>query len=199
MRSLPHKWSQLPIRREQPGQETIQVRLVDSRLVWPKLIHQFHRKTENLMRQLKRMESTLDTLMHSISHPGLTSIPTGTVTRSPTPSSPSVAASNNARTLLGSPSASTPDLASSTTSSLQKPREKPRSSSPRLHMLPDNTLNPLGLLAEASLQNRREKGASSGLGGMLPGNINEDDGAGKVEGRPVGVASDAYFKPGVSI
>ncbi|KAB5595391.1 Fungal Zn(2)-cys(6) binuclear cluster domain containing protein [Ceratobasidium theobromae] len=154
------------------------------------------KKQENLMRQLKRMESTLDTLMHSISHPGLNSIPTGTVTRSPTPSSPSVSASNNARNLLGSPSASTPDIGSTSTSSFQKSRDKPRPSSPRLHMLPDNTLNPLGLLAEASLQNRRDKGASSGIGGMLPSNINEDDGSGKVDGRPVGVASDAYFKPG---
>ncbi|KAG8699118.1 hypothetical protein FRC08_005498 [Ceratobasidium sp. 394] len=153
------------------------------------------KKQENLLRQLKRMESTLDTLMHSISHPGLTSIPTGTVSRSPTPSSPSVTASNNARTLLGSPSASTPDLGSAGGSSLVRSREKPRSSSPRLHMLPDNTLNPLGLLAEASLQNRREKGTGSGLGGMLPTNL-DDDGSGKVEGRPVGVASDAYFKPG---
>ncbi|KAG8728740.1 hypothetical protein FRC11_010306, partial [Ceratobasidium sp. 423] len=151
------------------------------------------KKQENLMRQLKRMESTLDTLMHSISHPGLNSLPTGTVTRSPTPSSPSVQA------LMGSPSASTPDMTNTSASSLQKPREKPRSSSPRLHMLPDNTLNPLGLLAEASLANRRDKGTSSGIGGMLPGNINEDDGSGKVDGRPVGVASDAYFKPVCSI
>ncbi|KAJ1308658.1 hypothetical protein OPQ81_004352 [Rhizoctonia solani] len=148
-----------------------------------------NKKQENLMRQLKRMESTLDTLMQSISHPGLNSLPAGTVTRSPTPSSPSVQA------LMGSPSVSTPDMTNTSTSSLQRPREKPRSSSPRLHMLPDNTLNPLGLLAEASLANRRDKG-SSGIGGMLPGNINEDDGSGKVEGRPVGVASDAYFKPG---
>ncbi|KEP52395.1 fungal Zn(2)-cys(6) binuclear cluster domain protein [Rhizoctonia solani 123E] len=148
------------------------------------------KKQENLMRQLKRMESTLDTLMHSISHPGLNSLPTGTVTRSPTPSSPSVQA------LMGSPSVSTPDMTNTSTSSLQKPRENPRSNSPRLHMLPDNTLNPLGLLAEASLANRRDKGTSSGIGGMLPGNINEDDGSGKVDGRPVGVASDAYFKPG---
>ncbi|CAE6455399.1 unnamed protein product [Rhizoctonia solani] len=147
------------------------------------------KKQENLMRQLKRMESTLDTLMHSISHPGINSLPTGTVTRSPTPSSPSVQA------LMGSPSISTPDMTNTSAASLQKPRENPRSSSPRLHMLPDNTLNPLGLLAEASLANRRDKG-SVGIGGMLPGNINEDDGSGKVDGRPVGVASDAYFKPG---
>ncbi|KAH7343792.1 fungal-specific transcription factor domain-containing protein [Rhizoctonia solani] len=147
------------------------------------------KKQENLMRQLKRMESTLDTLMHSISHPGINSLPTGTVTRSPTPSSPSVQA------LMGSPSVSTPDMTNTSATSLQKPRENPRSSSPRLHMLPDNTLNPLGLLAEASLANRRDKG-SVGIGGMLPGNINEDDGSGKVDGRPVGVASDAYFKPG---
>ncbi|QRV72781.1 Fungal specific transcription factor domain [Ceratobasidium sp. AG-Ba] len=129
------------------------------------------KKQENLLRQLKRMESTLDTLMHSISHPGLTSIPAGTVSRSPTPSSPSVTV--NARTLLGSPSVSTPDMGSTSGSSV-RPQQKPRSSSPRLHMLPDNTLNPLGLLAEASLQNRREKGPSTGLG-----------------------ASDAYFKPGM--
>jgi hypothetical protein len=137
--------------------------------------------------------------MNSIAHPGLTSIGSGMVSRSPTPSSPSVNASVNARTLLGSPSASTPDLVSSGGSSLARPREMPRSSSPRLHMLPDNTLNPLGLLAEASLQNRREKGPNSGLGGMLPTNLDEDDGSGKVEGRPVGVASDAYFKPGMCL
>ncbi|CAE6472490.1 unnamed protein product, partial [Rhizoctonia solani] len=116
------------------------------------------RKQENLMRQLKRMESTLDTLMHSISHPGLNSLPTGTVTRSPTPSSPSVQA------LMGSPSASTPDMTNTSASSLHKSRENQRSNSPRLHMLPDNTLNPLGLLAEASLANRRDKGGSSGIG-----------------------------------
>lgn len=33
------------------------------------------------------------------------------------------------------------------------PQRKHRASSPRLHSLPDNTLNPLGLLAEASLHN----------------------------------------------
>lgn len=58
--------------------------------------------------------------------------------------------------------------------------------SPKLHSLPDNSLNPLGLLAEASLANRRAHAASSGrkTSGMA---------------RPpaaMGVASDTYFKPG---
>lgn len=45
----------------------------------------------------------------------------------------------------------------------EPPRSRPSRGSPRLHSLPDNTLNPLGLLAEASLHNtqRARKHAAS--------------------------------------
>lgn len=57
--------------------------------------------------------------------------------------------------------------------------------SPKLHSLPDNTLNPLGLLAEASLANRRAQAAS-----RAESRATDDS-------QPrLGVASDLYFKPG---
>ncbi|TRM59205.1 fungal-specific transcription factor domain-containing protein [Schizophyllum amplum] len=52
--------------------------------------------------------------------------------------------------------------------------------SPKLHSLPDNSLNPLGLLAEASLANRRAQQ-----------NVPSMSASGQV-----GVASANYFKPG---
>ncbi|GAC99867.1 hypothetical protein PHSY_007470 [Pseudozyma hubeiensis SY62] len=88
--------------------------------------------------------------------------------------------------------------------------------SPRLHSLPDNTLNPLGLLAEASLHNthRARKLARSNASnssrdkdGQTPDKAvksegGDDDspaaGAG-AEGKskiPLGVASQNYFRPG---
>ena len=59
--------------------------------------------------------------------------------------------------------------------------------SPKLHSLPDNTLNPLGLLAEASLANRRAQAASRA----------ESRSTSAADNQPkLGVASDVYFKPG---
>lgn len=59
--------------------------------------------------------------------------------------------------------------------------------SPKLHSLPDNALNPLGLLAEASLANRRTQGHPSGMTAR----------GSEANGTPMlGVASDNYFKPG---
>ncbi|KAF6763809.1 fungal-specific transcription factor domain-containing protein [Ephemerocybe angulata] len=55
--------------------------------------------------------------------------------------------------------------------------------SPKLHSLPDNALNPLGLLAEASLANRRSQASKP--------QRNTSTGDPKL-----GVASDNYFKPG---
>lgn len=51
----------------------------------------------------------------------------------------------------------------------------PRAHSPRLHSLPDNSLNPLGLLAEASLHNHR-RGEARGAAGMMVRNLLNDDG-----------------------
>jgi hypothetical protein len=58
-----------------------------------------------------------------------------------------------------------------------------------LHSLPDNSLNPLGLLAEASLANRRAQ--SSGFYTNQSVDLPPADGE-----KKLGVASDLYFKPG---
>lgn len=63
----------------------------------------------------------------------------------------------------------------------------PSTSSPKLHSLPDNSLNPLGLLAEASLANRKAHGVSSSFIAR-PAELGPD--------HRVGVASDNYFRPG---
>jgi len=91
--------------------------------------------------------------------------------------------------------------------------------SPRLHSLPDNTLNPLGLLAEASLQNRKraarngtaEPGEASlpsiesGLNGadllknrlMGKGGIKrEASEETPLDTRKLGLVDASYFKPG---
>lgn len=67
-----------------------------------------------------------------------------------------------------------------------------RSGSPRLHSLPDNELNPLGLLAEASLANRRAQNRS--LPQVHPSVVDLSDGKQKL-----GVANDVYFKPGMLV
>lgn len=53
-----------------------------------------------------------------------------------------------------------------------------------MHSLPDNALNPLGLLAEASLANRRAQANAKASSSK------------DVSNDKVGVASDVYFKPG---
>ncbi|EST08977.1 hypothetical protein PSEUBRA_001305 [Kalmanozyma brasiliensis GHG001] len=108
----------------------------------------------------------------------------------------------------------------------EAPRHKSSRGSPRLHSLPDNTLNPLGLLAEASLHNThrarklaRSAGSSSGrdkdsqrsgsTGGQSPDKTVKSEGGedatpagegGAADGSsrqiPLGVASQNYFRPG---
>lgn len=79
-------------------------------------------------------------------------------------------------------------------------KQEPSSSvplSPRLHSLPDNSLNPLGLLAEASLQNshRKKLASTDGRGGREKGKGNGQGGPSQAEDG-VGVGSEHYFKPG---
>ncbi|PAV23778.1 hypothetical protein PNOK_0084600 [Pyrrhoderma noxium] len=116
------------------------------------------RKHEQLTRSLRKMEKTLDTVLRSIGNPGISSIASGMVNSLPPPQIPQVVQSLQTHRL----------------------------SSPRLHSLPDNELNPLGLLAEASLANRRFHNRSL--------SITEETSADA--GQKVGVASDMYFKPG---
>ncbi|CAG7849352.1 SubName: Full=Uncharacterized protein {ECO:0000313/EMBL:CCA78067.1} [Serendipita indica DSM 11827] len=155
------------------------------------------RKHEQLTKSLRKMERTLDTVLRSISNPALTSLAGGMVSQSPSPppdggsSAPDVAAS--------------PDRPDFHQDGGMQPIPNPATygaavapvgGSPRLHSLPDNVLNPLGLLAEASSSLRRGK----------PGSANSPASAGPQKGQmsasaldnpKVGVANlGVYFKPG---
>lgn len=136
------------------------------------------RKHEQLTRSLRKMERTLDTVLRTINNPGLTSLASGMVSRSPSPSRQAA----GAQALLESPSPPQQSLRSPSTHV---------EGSPRLHSLPDNALNPLGLLAEASLSNRRTNSSHSAARSPSSApkqNVNEE--------QNVGVASEAYFQPG---
>lgn len=119
------------------------------------------------------MERTLDTVLKSIGNPALAS---GLLSRSPSPTPQT--ASTQALIATSSPSAS----------SFTHTLNHIPPSSPKLHSLPDNSLNPLGLLAEASLANRRAQGPHFNDTLPKPG---EDTGP-----PTLGVLSRNYFKPG---
>ncbi|KAM6500251.1 Fungal specific transcription factor domain containing protein [Amanita muscaria] len=129
------------------------------------------RKHELLTRSLRKMEKTLDTVLRSIGNPGIAS---GMVSRSPSPTTQNA----NAQAMLG-PSPSPPPASYA----------QEQIASPKLHSLPDNSLNPLGLLAEASLANRRAQGVYANAGLMAHSTDPN-------EKPKVGVASANYFKPG---
>ncbi|KAH7914020.1 fungal-specific transcription factor domain-containing protein [Hygrophoropsis aurantiaca] len=131
------------------------------------------KKHELLTRSLKKMERTLDTVLRSIGNP---SIASGMVSRSPSPSGQTA----QTQALLDSPSPPPQPGFQAQSSALV-------SGSPKLHALPDNALNPLGLLAEASLANRRAQGTSSAFSAR-PSDPDPD--------RRLGIASDNYFRPG---
>ncbi|KAJ6622873.1 fungal-specific transcription factor domain-containing protein [Mycena sp. CBHHK59/15] len=130
------------------------------------------KKHELLTRSLRKMERTLDTVLRSIGNPSLAS---GMISRSP---SPSPQASTTHALLAASPSPPPPSAG---------PFNRNRPGSPKLHSLPDNSLNPLGLLAEASLANRRAQ--ASYPSGLVARSSQPGE-------NKVGVASDNYFKPG---
>ncbi|KAF7440277.1 hypothetical protein PC9H_000621 [Pleurotus ostreatus] len=129
------------------------------------------KKHELLTRSLRKMEKTLDTVLRSIGNPTIAS---GMISRSPSPSAQTV----TTQALLGS----TPSPPASPFPHGQRP------GSPKLHSLPDNALNPLGLLAEASLANRRATVSNSAALAARP---SSKDGP-----QSLGVASANYFRPG---
>ncbi|KAJ6531154.1 fungal-specific transcription factor domain-containing protein [Mycena capillaripes] len=132
------------------------------------------KKHELLTRSLRKMERTLDTVLRSIGNPSLAS---GMISRSP---SPSLQSNPTSALLAHSPSPPPPSAPS-----FHHHRARP--GSPKLHSLPDNSLNPLGLLAEASLANRRAHAPNPS--GLVARSTQPGE-------NKVGVASDNYFKPG---
>ncbi|KAL1691371.1 fungal-specific transcription factor domain-containing protein [Schizophyllum commune] len=148
------------------------------------------KKHEILTRSLRKMERTLDTVLRSIGNPSLAS---GMISRSPSPTQTATT-----QALIGDhndPHNSDQEhhhMNHHDTDGqyhqlhhnghhMHTPSDHYATpSSPKLHSLPDNSLNPLGLLAEASLANRRAQQNVPPMGS-----------AGQV-----GVASANYFKPG---
>lgn len=135
------------------------------------------RKHEMLTKSIRKMEQTLDTVLKSIGNPSMNS--SGMVSRSPSLTPSGQAAQTQA--LLASPSPPPQSLFP------PQSAKEPPTASPKLHSLPDNALNPLGLLAEASLANRKAHGVSS----SFTARPTEPD-----PNRRLGVASDNYFRPG---
>jgi hypothetical protein len=156
------------------------------------------RKHEQLTKSLRKMERTLDTVLRSISNPALTSLAGGMVSQSP---SPPPDGESSAQEPAGTPDR--PDFQNAITETMIPHIPKtatygaavaPVPGSPRLHSLPDNVLNPLGLLAEASSSLRRGKQFS----GKSPDGTNLNGQQGGSQDNPkVGVANlGVYFKPG---
>lgn len=149
------------------------------------------------------MEHTLNTVLRAIGNPALAEDlaaqvrAAGVPSRSPSPASyANIKNSESVTPMLphltgstGAPSR-TPSSAQSQHPHAGQRLPTPPPASPKLHSLPDNTLNPLGLLAEASLANRRAQATGSPIEAVLPASVGGDP------NQKVGVASDMYFKPG---
>ncbi|KAK4050348.1 hypothetical protein OIO90_005141 [Microbotryomycetes sp. JL221] len=237
-----------------------------------------NRKTDMMAKSLKRLESTLETVLKSISNPGAlassagllsdpnlrplvqgavnaanesaaaagggqaasvdgsaTESPVGTVQigssagptltipggeESPLPLHSSVLPSlrDGARYEIGGGAIASPDAVASNSSgpkpasnaggappsnagksvewsSNTRHERSRRDESPRLHSLPDNTLNPLGLLAEASLQNTRKRAVTLNdvletASGLYPQDERE------LKRSRLGMGNPSYFQPG---
>ncbi|EPS94764.1 hypothetical protein FOMPIDRAFT_1038716 [Fomitopsis schrenkii] len=140
------------------------------------------KKHEILTRSLRKMERTLDTIFRSLGAP-----PSDGPSRSPSPAGQPPPSGETHPLLASPPQSPRPENANVHHHRQHSDQPPP---SPKLPSLPDDNLNPLGLLAEASLANRRaQAGAKSDLAStaML---------AQKYEPNRMGVASDLYFKPG---
>jgi len=130
------------------------------------------RKHEALTKSLRKMERTLDTVLRTMANPGLTSLASGMVSASPSPPpDDDIKTTHDLVTeLTSAPPPPAYHLAASTVAVARQPGQSTYGggavpnhpgTSPKLHSLPDNALNPLGLLAEASLANRRAQQAAA--------------------------------------
>lgn len=132
---------------------------------------------------MRKIEKTLDTVLRSLGNPNTAS---GMLSRS---QSPVGFGDGRGAAITPQQIVATRELMDSDTESpAQTPQEPAAQNSPKLHSLPNDTLNPLGLLAETSLATR--KATAEHHGHLYPRPF-DDTGTAKV-----GVASEVYFKPG---
>lgn len=143
------------------------------------------RKHEVLARSMRKIERTLDTVLRSLGNPSTVS---AMLSRSPSP----VGHSARDAAIASQQIIATRELMDSDNDSPPHSPQEPaaQGGSPKLHSLPNDTLNPLGLLAETSLATRKSNAEHHGT--LYPRPFDET-GAAKV-----GVASEVYFKPGQS-
>lgn len=147
------------------------------------------------------MERTLDTVLRSMSNPTLTGLAVGMVSQSP---SPAPDGESSIQDVGGSPEQTEIHATLSEGLIAQVPNTAtygaavaPAPGSPRLHSLPDNVLNPLGLLAEASSSIRRNKAASGQSPASATGSSKNPMSLASLDNPKVGVANiGVYFKPG---
>jgi len=133
---------------------------------------------------MRKIERTLDTVLRSLGNPSTVS---AMLSRSPSP----VGLSDNRDAVITPQQimATRELIDSDNESSPQSPQEPAaQQGSPKLHSLPSDALNPLGLLAETSLATRKTNAEHHGT--LYPRAF-DDTGTAKV-----GVASEVYFKPG---
>lgn len=160
----------------------------------------FNRKHEQLTKSLRKMERTLDTVLRSISNPALSSLAAGMVSQSSSPGPDGESSVQDAVEATDGPEIQ-PNLSEGLVSQLPDAATygaavAPAAGSPRLHSLPDNVLNPLGLLAEASSSIRRTKPAAGHSPGSTSGSKNPMS-ISTLDNPKVGVANlGVYFKPG---
>jgi hypothetical protein len=162
-----------------------------------------HRKHEQLTKSLRKMERTLDTVLRSISNPNLAGLAGGMVSHSPSPGPDGESSIHDA---IGTPDHRHQDFQNAMTeaSISHMPNTAtygaavaPAPGSPRLHSLPDNVLNPLGLLAEASSSLRRSKQALGQSPSSAGGSGKNPMSLASLDNPKVGVANlGVYFKPG---
>jgi hypothetical protein len=134
------------------------------------------------------MERTLDTVLRTMANPGLTSLASGMVSASPSPPPEDDIKPTALDLVTELTSAPPPPAYHVAAPTVAVPRQPGQSTygggaapnhpgtSPKLHSLPDNALNPLGLLAEASLANRRAQQAAAAAtpaSGPSPENVSE--------------------------
>ena len=144
---------------------------------------------------MRKIERTLDTVLRSLGNPSTVS---AMLSRSPSP------AGHDNRDGMITPHqiVATRELMDSDNESPPQSPQEPaaQGGSPKLHSLPNDTLNPLGLLAETSLATRKTNAKHHGT--LYPRPFDTpggDDPAGDDPGTAkVGVASEVYFKPGQS-
>ncbi|KAM0746858.1 hypothetical protein T439DRAFT_110689 [Meredithblackwellia eburnea MCA 4105] len=143
---------------------------------------------------LQKLEATFDSAFGALTQPDIVASHAGAISNliiPPTPASGGPPPGSDASPIISTSLAAGPHHPDQITPALGKDEDL----GPRLHSLPDNTLNPLGLLAEAS---RRNAPHSMSFQTVLETSdvVGDQDPDSRVlEQKRLGLANKAYFHP----